>query len=552
MVVYLAVKSTIEEASGVRPILSGRPVAASVFRPGALLAGLGVAGLAFLLYLRTLAPTVLYYERPDLIDSAMFQTQAYILGITHPTGYPTYLMLAHLFTYLPFGDPAYRVNLASAVFGAAAVFLVFLTALKLSGRITAAVAGSLAFAAGNTFWSQAIVAEVYTLNAAFVALVLLVLFLWRETRKDRYLLAAAFLMGLSLTNHITSGLLLPAAVLFVRAVDRRKLRERRLVLKGAGLFVLGLAPYLYLPVRGSMEPQIREADPTSLLRFLEFIVGREFAGQLVQLGPGTIPSRFALFWGYLWDEFHAGLLLVAIVGAVVLYRRDRASALLLAVLFLGWLVFAVQYDIFDFFLYFIPLYLLLALLMAAGVGAILAGAGRLAAGSSLLVRVAPILLFVLLSYFAVSDVQRDYPLVDRGQDSEGRRLLEAVSEKTAPNATVLHHRSPLWYMVLVEEHRRDLALISPWYPSRNPTRTWSGPNGPRPEILVAPSLGNTGAIEAKEAARRGGPVYALKGSVDLNDFRTAGFSIVTVEKDLLYELVPPGRTPYTTLEEQQD
>ena len=121
-----------------------------------LCVGLLVAGLVFLLYFRTLAPDVLYYERPDLIDAAVFQAMVYALGITHPTGYPIYLLLTHLFTYLPFGDIAYRVNLASAVYGAAAVFLVFLVGLRLSRRVWAAAVGALAFGVGNTFWSRAI------------------------------------------------------------------------------------------------------------------------------------------------------------------------------------------------------------------------------------------------------------------------------------------------------------------------------------------------------------------------------------------------------------
>ena len=59
-----------------------------------------------------------------------------LLGITHPTGYPTYLMLTHLFTYLPFGDPAYRVNLGSAVYAALAVVgLVLATAIAVDGLI---------------------------------------------------------------------------------------------------------------------------------------------------------------------------------------------------------------------------------------------------------------------------------------------------------------------------------------------------------------------------------------------------------------------------------
>jgi hypothetical protein len=93
-----------------------------------------VALLAFALYLSTLAPTVLYYEDPTMYDPAMLQAEAYVLGIGHPSGYPTYMMLTHLFTYLPFGDVAYRVNLASAVYAAAAVFVVYLVALRLGGR----------------------------------------------------------------------------------------------------------------------------------------------------------------------------------------------------------------------------------------------------------------------------------------------------------------------------------------------------------------------------------------------------------------------------------
>ena len=54
------------------------------------------------------------------LDAVMVQMQVAVLGITHPTGYPTYLMLTHLFTYLPIGDPAYRVNLGSAVYAALA------------------------------------------------------------------------------------------------------------------------------------------------------------------------------------------------------------------------------------------------------------------------------------------------------------------------------------------------------------------------------------------------------------------------------------------------
>jgi hypothetical protein len=84
-------------------------------RWGTALLGGAVALFVSILYIGTLAPTVLPYGAPDTFDSPMLQAEVSVLGVGHPTGYPTYMMLTHLFTYLPLGDPAYRVKLASAV-----------------------------------------------------------------------------------------------------------------------------------------------------------------------------------------------------------------------------------------------------------------------------------------------------------------------------------------------------------------------------------------------------------------------------------------------------
>src|ERR671920_527429 len=164
------------------------------------LLGAAVAVFVGFLYVGTLAPTVLPYGVPDTLDSPMLQSEVSVLGVGHPTGYPTYMMLTHLFTYLPLGDPAYRVNLASTIYGVAAVFLVYLAGLRLGGKPVAATAGTLAFGLSGTFWSQAVIAEVYTFEALLVTLVILFLFLWRDRRDSRYLLFSAFLVGLSLTH----------------------------------------------------------------------------------------------------------------------------------------------------------------------------------------------------------------------------------------------------------------------------------------------------------------------------------------------------------------
>ena len=72
-------------------------------------------------YLLTLCPTVY------VGDSGEFTTAAYTLGITHPPGYPLYVLFGKIFTLIiPFGNIAYRVNLMSAFFGALSCVIVYL------------------------------------------------------------------------------------------------------------------------------------------------------------------------------------------------------------------------------------------------------------------------------------------------------------------------------------------------------------------------------------------------------------------------------------------
>src|SRR5919107_3904750 len=264
------------------------------WRRGPVLLGGAVAVLVGILYIGTLAPTVLPYGAPDTLDSPMLQTAVPVLGVGHPTGYPTYMMLTHFFTYLPFGDPAYRVNLASTVYGVAAVLLVYLAGLRLARRAVAAAAGALAFGLSGAFWSQAVIAEVYTLEALLVALVILFLFLWRASRDGRYLQPCAFLVGISLTHHLTSVLLIPAAVSFVFLTDRRLFSRTGLMLKSLGLFVLGLLPLLYLPVRALMHAPLNEADPSTPWRFLLLVTGGSFLAESSEKGRHCSPSALAL------------------------------------------------------------------------------------------------------------------------------------------------------------------------------------------------------------------------------------------------------------------
>src|SRR5215218_7503616 len=515
---------------------------------GVLLAGLGVFVFVLVLYLKTLAPTVLYLKDPNLLDAVMLQMQVSVLGITHPTGYPTYLMLTHLFTYLPFGDPAYRVNLASAVYAALAVVAVYAAGLLLSRRVVAAASGALAFGLGTALWSQAVIAEVYTLNALFVSVTIVALLLWREYGKDRYLLLSAFLVGLSLTNHFTSGLLLPASLLFVALVDWRRLVDVRLVIGGAWLFLLGLTPYLYLPIRAAMDPPMEANNPTDFGRFWYVVSGGNLTGSFFSFGPSELPERMVFYWEHLLDNMPLLVVMVALTGAFVMLLKDRAVSIFLGFLLFGWLFHAVENDIPDIDLYFIPTYLVLSLWAAAGLGTLLAEVEALASGFPSATKKTILgVLSAMLLVLPLLDVTETSAKNDMSDVYRGRKEIEAVADNAAPNATILHHRSSMWYMVLVERRRRDLTIVDPFFHNKEVAYAdivWPD------DIDLATTDRRYGTddlsgVSTARKAAKDGRVYILdQGTTNPERFQNAGFEVVPVRAGLLYELVPPGRKPY--------
>ena len=521
-----------------------------IFPGWAFASGVAVALAVGAAYVATLAPTVLPYDTPYTLDSPMLQAAVAVLGVGHPTGYPTYLMLTHLFTYLPVGDVAYRVNLASAVYAALAVSAVFGAGLLMSHRVVAAAAGSLAFGFSAAFWSQAVIAEVYTLNALFVALVLCLLLLWRERRDDRVLLLAAFFIGLSLTHHLSSGLLLPAGALFVTLVDRGVFSKIGLVLKGAGVFALGLLPLLYLPIRALMDAPLNEADPSTPGRFLNLVTGGSFLAESSEAGRQCDPSvlslegpvaKLALLGREVLAQYPLALLAVGVFGAAYLLLRDRAAAGLLGVVFLGSLLHGSAYlwlGIEDFSAFLIPALLTFALCICAGLGLLLRLLENLRDAPG---RILPATLSIVALTLPLLGMWSAYEGVDRSDAFEGRRAVEAVVQNAERGATVLHHRSPLWYMVLVEERRQDLTLVDPFCTSwdRRTDLVWPGDLDAKQAAARYGTDDTTGVEAARKAARRG-PVYVLDhGRVDYERFREAGLVPVPIgEGRQLRELVP--------------
>ncbi len=285
---------------------------------------------ALAVYCLTLAPTITGE------DSGEFITAAKVLGVTHPPGYPLYCLIAHAFTWLPFGEIAWRVNLMSAVFGAATVYLLALLVILFTRNRPAAVAAGLLFAFSREFWKQAVIAEVYTLTAFFFVLCLLLLFRWERSRNDRLLLVFAAVFGLGTSVHNTFMLLAPWFALFVLLHDRAetgRLPGPRRWAFYAGLSALSaaccLALLFYIPLRAAAHPAVNWGDPETLAGFWRHIRRTQYDFMVTQY-PRSL-ERFLAQMGAMGAMYLRQPLLGAdLIGFLLLLWRRPAHALFLA------------------------------------------------------------------------------------------------------------------------------------------------------------------------------------------------------------------------------
>jgi tetratricopeptide (TPR) repeat protein len=222
---------------------------------------LGVFGI----YLSTLCPTVY------LGDSGELTAAAFALGIPHNSGYPLYVHLGKLFSMLPLGHVAYRLNLMSAVFAVLTVWLVFSFIKERTDSFVSAfvAASSLAFA--PVFWSQTVCAEVYTLHAFFVAVLFRLLWAWDENQTFSTLALLAFVTGISFANHLQTVMLAPAVLFVIISGDHRAFFHPRNFVTLFLFFLLPLFTYLFLPLRTNAGAAIHWGDPNTLERFLAHV-----------------------------------------------------------------------------------------------------------------------------------------------------------------------------------------------------------------------------------------------------------------------------------------
>jgi hypothetical protein len=496
----------------------------------------GLILAALVIYTLTLAPTVLE------ADAGEFQFVSWAPGIAHPTGYPLYILLGWVWTHLlPIGEVAWRMNLLSALFAALAVGVTFSVARKTAtltfpqtsrwARVISALIAASTFAVTHTFWTQALMAEVYALHTLIIVAIFWLALTFSHQNEPLHglgkLLALTF--GLGLTHHVTTILLAPALLLFLWVIysgQRSMFFDAKVIVIYAILFIAPLLLYLYLPLIASNTPYVtlRLSDnqtltlyDNSLRGFISHITGTVFAGQLQPAAVGS--ERLIFVWRLMRQQFGWVGVLLAAIGLLTLWKQRQIGLLALTgVAFAAFITFNLIYFIGDVFVLFIPAWLIACLWLGIGCLALAdwgathfarrkMGANpelvfeqmrdRLEQNMRYLVTIAILLFFFGLPLTLLSS---RWPAVDQSGAIEVRARWQEILAEPIPTAAILltndrNEIMPMWYYQFVEGRRPDLLGLFPL-------------------ITPEPGYENVGGVLG-QALASGRLVYFIKPMADL-------------------------------------
>jgi len=436
-------------------------------RSRSLVAALIVFVPAFLLFMRTLMPDVNYW------DTAEFQALGPVLGIAHPTGYPSYTLLLWVASVVlqPFGDAAFRADMLSAILVAAACAITGATVAYLTKRLVVGIGVGIAFAVSSRVWMIGLHADPHAFHLFLISLLLLLLVVWADRHKagspnqDRVLIGAAALFGVSIANHGLTLLLAPGVGLYVLFVYPGILRRFKLIAACVGALLLTtVALYAYLPIRSAMNPPMDYANPQTWNNFWYVVLGQQFTGTFHER-PGLIPS-IQYIARETWQQLGV-LFPLALVGFVVgLIRRTGLIVMLVLWFALTW-YFDLGYDNADIGRYYLVPLMCVAVLGGLGAGAILEGAKvviqRFAPARRQLLRAALATgMAVVLIVPAVASVPGHFTAIDESGDYGSRAWLQSLSTALPKDAVIVswwNFSTALWYAQNVEGWRPDVTII---------------------------------------------------------------------------------------------
>lgn len=418
---------------------------------------------------------------PAYRDAGEMATSAYTLGVSHPPSYPLYILVGRAAVSLfPVGDPAYRLNLLSALCAAGALAVLFELLRRRLGTAPALGAAVL-LGANSTYWSVAIVPEMYSMTMLFAAILLSLALRLSAGYEERLWRSFIFLYGLFLGNRTDLLLWAPGILWLAQSAPDSPLLRRKVdagwLLKTAGFGLLGLSVYLYLPVRSATGPWLDWNHPATLQNFVGSITRRGYGGTLDTLSKSyAIGSQFEAnlraYAAHLWKDYLGIGLVLVLIGLGAQWRRSRSEYAAAT------LMFGAAGPLFLFLANMPPNPHALAIvephyLLADLVLAVWAAEGLAVIGAGAWAAVLVLALLPATLGRGLNETGGVWRRVDRRWSLEAydyaRNVFSSVPERAALVAKKDVQLFSLWYFQTVRGQRPDVRVVaqglagSPWY-----------------------------------------------------------------------------------------
>lgn len=419
--------------------------------------------IPFLIYLLTLAPDVYFTDSGEL--SAVAST----LGVAHPTGYPLFTLIGHLFTImLPFSE-VLSLNIMAAVTTAASSFVFFNNLLLLlpnlnlkrnpgtnlseSNRYLLAFFTSLTYSFGLVIWNQAVAVEVYSLQLLMINLVLFfsIKSYYSKDDKFRNYLLTSFFLGLSFSNHLTAFMLIPG--LLILFLSSYKGEDTSLKIKKILLllipFTIGISLYLFLPLRSAEQPIFNWGEVhRSFDKFIYHVTGEQYRVWMFE-NSETVKENLGKFFSLMPSQFTWIGLLFSVYGFFKLIKAAPVIFYSSILIILTCVIYSFNYSIHDIDSYFLTAYIFILI-------GLFAGTVRLVYLNKKLIYI-----FVIIPALLIFN---NYSEADLSNDYSVKEYTNLIMQSADENAIIISSQwdywvSAFWYKNQVEGKRKDISLI---------------------------------------------------------------------------------------------
>ena len=455
-----------------------------------LLAGL----VAFIFYMFTIAPSVIE------IDTGELAAVQCTLGIAHPTGYPLYTILGHLFSLLPLPfTKIFQMNLFAALYCVAAISVFTLTVklvldnhdsfqlkktskekskkkkqtdkiktvsipstfvLSENVKITAAVFSGLFLALSKTFWFQSTSVEVYSLHLLLISLItfsLIKAFLFSDLEKSfsKYWFVFTVMLALGFSNHMTTLLIIPGvAYLYFAKNGFNSKSIKQLIFMLLAFFPILILIYSYLPIRASQNPAMNWGNPTDWEHIIRHISGQQYQVWLFS-STEAAAKQFNYFIENLPKEFSLTLI-IAFAGLVVSLIYSKKFFIFNFLVFLSTVLYSINYDINDIDSYFLLAYISLAFFAVFGILQIITFAVK--NKIKIIIPISILVLFLGLQFYS------NYDEVNQRNNFVYEDYTKVLLNSLPKNSIVFSYQwdyfiSAAYYFQLVENFRKDITVI---------------------------------------------------------------------------------------------